>query len=1519
MTPPDNLKRKRNTTTTQHPTASKHRRNTISSSSDAEGPVATRAQKRRAKEPEKKAERILEEDGSRYRVKWVVDPRTTEELTHDWIPKEDASRELVAAWEESTTAPRKRGRPRKELEQTAPKRGRPRKELEQTAPKRGRPRKEATQSTEKSPAPPPRRRGRPRKAVTDPVASNPQTSRVTKRSAPPASPPETSPSDTPQLIATALISQNTSLATPSPRPGLPAIGVLVAPRPSFNPQDFERFSELPPTLSSLQEAVSWSVKDTEPSSSPLNTSPTRSFVASGIVPNSQSSSGSTSYVQASSSNQQHSSNNSVSYVSTVQNASASNHQQSSNESASCVSTTQDASGSDQQYTANSTASYVPTTQKASRSGLDGSTGLEEQEIQLDSPASVAETNLIESTQNSSQPFIQSRVEEREIPDTFGTTEGSTRPVRQSVSGSAIQHYIAEQSPPLRTESPSPSVLQVIEESEFIDSIIETEPPSLQQLQQSVDDSEVHDSIVGNSSPFPKEVPGSAEEVQDTIEELPIQLETARSVSPRTSQSRHQEEDQQISFAQSARPSEADNHIVVTSSSQVIQDTVAQAHHMLQGVLHDNVNHRDFAVGSQNSGTGTSSENSESLVGQSPSQRRSAAPPTQHAAQIVPPDLYLSTPDNSADSVRLTTEIADHQRAETLDSRHGLSQQSPSPLQLSASVVDYSAPPRPPTHSYGTLDSNAPPRLQTPVDISAPLTGSMTDRDSIKKAEMEENIKKAMADIFQQNREKRPFTPKKRELKLTTMSTAAGTRSPSTIPDRSPPQQLPTSLRMTALASEFDTSAPVPSSIDIPHAPPAPSPSPMVTSAASPAPSPSPMVTSAAPPTPPSVQVPASTSALAPISVRTPVFSPAPAPAPASAAPSLASVPMDTDDVSDDDSESLLNDDLGLMPEEHIVPLAMEGRQRSLYVHELKRDEEMIRAFMNNPQDFDDMSKVQTVIEKLKAIETHMDLIYAEAAQTAHATDSSTQAQWDMESVKFRFLGQLFRSLQYHEMNIIVVIEKDNEQLFKILEKFCKGKFINFRTPVNCRHAHPDDVEGDLTVTLLASNSSPVVRPPSAIICLDGTVNEAQIRKHNWSNNPDRQTVPIIHLVIPRSIGHVERYVSSALGSKKRLHTIFCSLAQVYSSIGHPMVVSPSAREAAELVAKYLISLDLEDADEWPLPSVGSIKDVIEYQSQQSQDSISSPLPTITTSKRPLDDEHLDSAKRMRMTPQPQPASGTDNEITHISDSMPGTAVHASKLQEQLNEKQRALEKAKAELKAHNKRFREHQVTWDKRQTEFEDLHKNHRVLLGEIETCKKSLETSVKQKENAKERFNKKAAEFEELRTLYNQLQTTNLASDDNNVVEIARLRKELAESKEAEARAVSKAASIENTLEYTKEQYRNAQDSATEFKEANDTLTAELAIANKKASGEVAKLKKLHLDRSFDEVVKQRDSLRTEKSTLEKVLQLKEEEIARLKSAKDVRMNTRGQSAGPKTPRPGSRAASPTSFRNRVSNLRND
>ncbi|KAH7396167.1 hypothetical protein BKA66DRAFT_454590 [Pyrenochaeta sp. MPI-SDFR-AT-0127] len=883
------------------------------------------------------------------------------------------------------------------------------------------------------------------------------------------------------------------------------------------------------------------------------------------------------------------------------------------------------------------------------------------------------------------------------------------------------------------------------------------------------------------------------------------------------------------------------------------------------------------------------------------------------AQAVPTEVDLSTQEDITETIRPTVEEEYVSHCASLELRHDSSQETPEPQSRSAQN-SFSPIPPPPSHSLGTQDSKLPPRPTTPVLTSSlSIMANHDTGDEVARLLKEGLAKRQTENPYTPSRRiaRSSFTPSiatpaqapvsedlvssltsARRLLRTNASPSAvdleGTRSPSSITDRSPAPQAPTSLRTVAFAPNNSVHAAPSNNADV-------------------------ATSTGGRPGSAEIEV---------IVVTNDEGSTLDGPS--------ATDPEDNElsDVDDDDSESLLNDDLNLEREEYIVPLFIEGRQWDAYTEYIQQKKDLLDQFVKDPRGFSPLSKVEEVLSYLRAIETHIDLVFAETENSSwvdmnSASQTEFAAQFGMEnSTKFRFLHSLFHHLRDHDKHIVLVTEKDNDSLFSILETFCRAKSVNYSMPTKGRQADPAHTEGTLFVTILPGNASPIIRAPDLIICLDGVQQATQLRQNNWAQPIGQDLVPVLHLVIPRAVGHIERYISPALDVRERIHTTLLSLAQMRGELGKPMDGdTPRAPIAAAQVVDWLTTDNDDNGLSWPLPSIGSVKDVIEYQTQMSQTSQrSSTPPAPERTKRPLDDEDLDPAKRMRFTPQPQTVTGSsmtniENEATHISDSIPGTAADIANLRRQLARTEEAYEKERAGRKAEEQRFRDHEVLWDKQQTVHEDLTREYRLLLGQQKVVEEKLESMTKNNETLRERLVAKTAEIRQLTNQLEEQRTTHLLSDDAKIGEITRLRKELATALEDKERAVKSKKTSDSMLDYTKEQYRNAQDSATSSQATIDQLTEENAKLSHAASGQPAILKGLHLERQYENQDKQLKSLRAESTILKRTLWQKDEELQRARNVGRMGVGTRAQSATPQ-PKVRSRAASPMG--GRLSNLRN-
>ncbi|KAF2742189.1 hypothetical protein M011DRAFT_481892 [Sporormia fimetaria CBS 119925] len=821
---------------------------------------------------------------------------------------------------------------------------------------------------------------------------------------------------------------------------------------------------------------------------------------------------------------------------------------------------------------------------------------------------------------------------------------------------------------------------------------------------------------------------------------------------------------------------------------------------------------------------------------------------QQDAQVVPVDSYSYPTELETDGSILPTTEFDHIMEETTQIPEDHSTQSSSQRNklLTPSLSDASVPPHPGSHSLGTTTSLAPGRPPTPPAISSGEVG-----DSI-----EAGLKAA-------------FTPGQTrgdqdagEKQASDVSSAGAETQSSSTPDKSPAPSGPPSLRTTALRNS--------AAVHIPEAP-------------------------SLLPEHPKHQHPASHSQNG----------------------GLTEPKLSVQDTADHDSDvemaisghstpsMLLLEDVNLLENEYIVPLSMGLRQKATYLQQIKHDMEALKGFNEDPEAFTDLTTISAVFEKLKNVETHTDFVFAESADNG-------DTMFDINSSsKFRFLKALLDALRDKDMHFVLVVKEGNEQLCGMVARFLQQNSVPYKYPKKPRRSwQPQKQVSPLRATLLTSALDGFVQPSDAIICLDGARTE-DVRKEPWARSPmtPHALVPVLQLVIPRTVSHIELSMNPKLEGKERLHTIVACLAQIGSDVGRPLGDDdiPGPDETAALVAGWLV-----ERGEWPLSSIHSVEDVLQFSSQSSDSQASTVQPS---HKRPLDDEPAEPSKRPRLSSQ------AEGDTTHVSDSAPGTASSSSelsKLRAQLDEMQHQLENAQIEVRD----AREQKGTWEQRQTAHEDLAKENRRLRKKLQESEKNREFQEKMRQiqgNQKEKLQEQLAEK---KTLIEKLEADAAASTDENRVELARVRAENETLKSAVTAARKSKESTENTMEYLKAQSAKEHTKYAELKAKHEEVVAKVVELERMASGEMTELKKIHFDNAYKVMENQIKGKTQEVEMLKKLLEQKEAEVTKLKSEKKG-YGTRGSSV-PRSPRVTaasiSRGASPAAAggRNRLSDLRN-
>ncbi|KAF1967484.1 hypothetical protein BU23DRAFT_559395 [Bimuria novae-zelandiae CBS 107.79] len=1137
----------------------------------------------------------------------------------------------------------------------------------------------------------------------------------------------------------------------------------------------------------------------------------------------------------------------------------------------------------------------------------------EPEVVLTAPTPAEEETIEESIVEDESGAQLPEESQQEVPDTF-ETDKSTQEELTDVPQSTVQELLIED-------------VQRSMQEEFADA-----PQSTAQ------DSYTQGVEAAQRQPQP--------ELQSAAEEslvLDIQSTT-------------QEQHDTVPVTASLCPADHQGKEAESEELTTILDSVVDTSSLAEEEPESRPSQEHSAVQSDQQSTTLSTELRDS---QDPSRPHSVTPISQEQhAQVVSNNSLPSTQQEYLKDVGIDS--GQSQVLTRPNSRHDSSQDSPDPP---GTFVDNSSPvPRPPKQSLGTLEStHAPPRLRIPTSSSsapdmsenggkkptwaeglmAKFAAEAAAKAAIKKKErelerkrkresrelesrapseslqgaarnhLEEQAAQSAHDMKQQSA--LPMSnvlPQDQPYEESVPPTSEiGTRSPSTIPNRDSLSHISTPLRTAAI--------PLPNSI----------PSAMQNQIQG--------NSGGSTSTPSGVDVGApwgNTANGTEVERTSPVLEDI----------DMIEAPYDEDE---DEDESLLNDDLHLQLQEFIVPLPIQGRQADQYRLESRVLSDLLVNLTRGVSNA--RRKVEEVFYKLRSIETHVDLISPENS-TAQPNDTQqnldrTFFTWTHDNcIKFRFLSALLARLQGRDLHVVLVIEKeDNARVFKFVESFLRGLNVSFDSPITGqshnatddaahREAQLEDANKPnkdkklLRITILSSTSTRLTREVHLAVCLDGKPDAAEIREKPWALKLDRSVVPILHLVIPRTIGHIDHYLSPRINITRRQHTIIATLSQFSNRgvIGQAVNYTPTKSYEvgfADEVVKFLLPSDEEPTlSEWPLPAIGSIKDIIEYQSQQSVEALeqAAPLPgAIAAGKRALiaDSDREDPAKRMRFSSQPH----TQAPIPRGGDFSPPTGSST--------EHQRDYWKEDAIY------HRTVLQGWVGQQARYEERRAKMQVLEDEKEAADKKYATSEERCAKLREQLNTRTADCVELHKRLEEQQSLNSLSEDEKIlkiaekdVQISNLNEELAKQKKATQDALEDKKRAEMLRDYAQNRFQEMESDHRNMSTEVEQLRAE--NAKMKRAENARPLAQQHYQMQEQLAAKQEERAGVENNILKKQLQVKvteneklKAELERLKSSRGLGGATRAASAGPRTPRPGSRAASPLpNGRDRVANLRN-
>jgi len=581
------------------------------------------------------------------------------------------------------------------------------------------------------------------------------------------------------------------------------------------------------------------------------------------------------------------------------------------------------------------------------------------------------------------------------------------------------------------------------------------------------------------------------------------------------------------------------------------------------------------------------------------------------------------------------------------------------------------------------------------------------------------------------------------------------------------------------------------------------------------------------------------------------------------------------------------------PGSHIIPIALLGHQRDQYPATVYYHKDFIQRFLAQSHPSPELTtQAELFVERMRRIALHPDLDNAETF-TQYDVEPQRQAQWDIDcSAKFRFLKHLFDPMRDHSVHIAVVAT--DMHTIQMLETFLLGLSIPHRRSHDTDNTGLDNDHAGLLVTLVnpsdeqASQPQSLSSPADLLIAISANVGDHTQLKHRLG-----QDCPLLVLVVPCTVEHIEFSLSPSLSPAARLRALVSGIYQLRNDAGKLEEDQLPLDVAAPMIAQYLQEAAGDSQTEFPVAELMTLQNL----DSQTESDVSS-----AGQKRAFDsDEGIDSNKRMRTAAQhatvpelPTTINPQEIEITHVSDSV---KLHRQSQPSSFSETEQQLQKLLETAQQQNRDY----------VAALSDLQYRHEEQREQLINVTNERDEAIATAQRALKRYTEAADANSKLKAsrteLQEQLDAANARLLKHEIPERAELEAARLAEVQAEAeqlRLQDRLDKIQTELDYTRSLYQTASQSASGLASQTTELESRLALTQTRASGEQVKLRQMGADAQTRNLRAENKRLKAVLADREAGMRTKDEEIARLKEASRGRMGTRGASV-PRTPRVGS------------------
>ena len=302
--------------------------------------------------------------------------------------------------------------------------------------------------------------------------------------------------------------------------------------------------------------------------------------------------------------------------------------------------------------------------------------------------------------------------------------------------------------------------------------------------------------------------------------------------------------------------------------------------------------------------------------------------------------------------------------------------------------------------------------------------------------------------------------------------------------------------------------------------------------------------------------------------------------------------------------TLLPVELGKM--EFPIPLALSARVRDQYLAVMNANSIAIQSVERDDPSDAMLKVINEMLARLNRITTHIDLDDPTTENQKDTTTAEELTAWaEFNSEKFKFLKCLFDHVRDHQVHIAIIAQAG--RLLNIVETFLKGVQVAYLRPDAYTASESSTTKGRLVVSLIASGkegSSAVPKAADLVVALDQSfrAEDTQVVKLRNHLTNVGQLAPIIHLLVKRSVEHVEKCIPSSLNPVERVRRIVSCLTQIGHEVGHLQPIEYSSSAAAEEVAAIIKEGGLEHYWE-SFPKMAPIERImsIEYSDEREAD------------------------------------------------------------------------------------------------------------------------------------------------------------------------------------------------------------------------------------------------------------------------------------------------------------------------------